>query len=87
MKSPWRQSSSTTSNERQWQVGMKEQRVACSSSERKVRAVENYLESSADIQVDVRGPGAFDRARRRKGLSEEHLEVLDEQRKQYLPVL
>ena len=52
-KAPWRQSSSS-SNERQWQVGMDEQRCEWSSSERKVmRAVENYLESSADVQVDV----------------------------------
>ena len=53
-----------------------------------MRAVENYRESSADIQVDVGVLELFDRARRRrKGLSEVHLEVLDEKRKQHLPVL
>ena len=53
-KAPWRQSSSSSSNERQWQVGMEEQRCAWSSWERKVmRAVDNYLESSADVQVGV----------------------------------
>ena len=52
-KAPW-QNSSSSSNERQWQVGLEEQRVAWSSSERQVmRAVENYLESSADRRVDV----------------------------------
>ena len=56
-KAPWFQSSSSATNERQWQVGMEEQRCEWSSSERKVmRAVENYLASSADIQVDVRVP-------------------------------
>ena len=36
------------------QVKMEEQRCEWSSSERKVmRAAENYLESSADVQVDV----------------------------------
>ena len=40
-KAPWRQNSSSSSNERQWPVGMEEQRGAWSSSERKVmRAVE-----------------------------------------------
>ena len=35
-------------------MGLEEQRVAWSSSERKeMRAVENYLESSAEIEVDV----------------------------------
>ena len=34
-KAPWRQNSSSSSNERQWQVGLEEQRVAWSSSERK----------------------------------------------------
>ena len=52
-KAPWRQSSPSSSNERQWQVGM-EGHCARSSPERKlVRAAENYLESSADIQGDV----------------------------------
>ena len=82
---PWRQNSSSSSIERQWHVGLKEQRVAWRSSERKaMRAVENHLESSADIQVDVEvpgAPGAFDRARRRRGLSEVHPEVLDKKRK------
>ena len=50
-KAPWRQSSSSSSNERQWQVGMEEQGCGWSSSERKVmRAVENYLESSAELE-------------------------------------
>ena len=43
-KALWRQNSSSSSNERQWQVGLEEQRVAWSSSERKVMgAVQDYL--------------------------------------------
>ena len=46
MKTPWRQSSSSSSNERQWQVGTEEQRCEWSPSERKVMgAVENFLEN------------------------------------------
>ena len=54
MKTPWRQSSSSSSNERQWQVGTEEQRCEWSPSERKVMgAVEIFLENCADIKVDI----------------------------------
>ena len=53
-KAPWRQCSSSSSNERQWQLGREEQRAEWSLSERRVMgAVEDYLEGSADIQVDI----------------------------------
>ena len=49
----WRQNSSSSSNGRQRQAGLEEQRVAWSSSERKVMgAAEDYLES-ADTKVDI----------------------------------
>ena len=45
-KAPWRQNSSSSSNERQWQVGLEEHLLMWSSSEGKVmRAVEKYLEA------------------------------------------
>ena len=50
----WKQNSSSLSSGRQWQVGREEQRVAWSSSERKViGALEDYLERCADVEVDV----------------------------------
>ena len=50
--------SSSASNERQWQVGLEEQRCAWSSSERKVmEAVEDNLENCADIKVDIEALG------------------------------
>ena len=53
-KAPWRESSSSSSNERQWQVGTEEQRCEWSPSERMVMgAVENYLENCSDIEVDI----------------------------------
>ena len=46
LKAPWRQNS--------WQAGLEEQRVARTSSERKVMgAVEDYLEICADVKVDL----------------------------------
>ena len=48
--------------------------------------VKNRLQAVL-IFKSMLGLGAFDRARRRKGLSEVHLKVLDEKRKQYSPVL
>ena len=54
LNAPWRQNSSASLSGRQWQADLKEQRVAWSSSERKViRAVEEYLEKCADTQVDI----------------------------------
>ena len=50
----WKQKSSSSSSGRQWQASLEEQRVAGSSSERKViRAVEDYPETCADVKVDV----------------------------------
>ena len=55
-KAPWLQSSSPSSKERQWQVGTEEQRYEWSPSERKVMgAVENDLESCADIKEKMLG--------------------------------
>ena len=46
--------SSSSSNGRQRQAGLKEQRVSWSSSERKViSAVEDYLERCADMKLDI----------------------------------
>ena len=57
MNAPWRQSSSTSSSGRQWEEGLEEQRVAWSSSDRKVMgAVEDdldYLENCASAKVDL----------------------------------
>ena len=54
LNAPWRQNSSASSSERQWQAGLEEQRVAWSSSERKVvAAMQDYLERCAGIRVDI----------------------------------
>ena len=58
----WQQNSSSSSNGRQWQAGLEEQRVAWSSSERKVIAVEDCLESFA--KNGHGGFGALDGGRR-----------------------
>ena len=56
-KTLWRESSSSSSIERQWQAEVEEQRCEWSPSERKVMgAVENYLENCADIKVDILMP-------------------------------
>ena len=49
LNAPWRQNSSSSSNGRQRQAGLEGQRVAWSSSERKVMGtVEDHLERCAD---------------------------------------
>ena len=50
---PWQKNSSSSTSGRQWQAGLEEQRVAWSSSERKViEAVADCLERCADVNVD-----------------------------------
>ena len=51
---PWRQNSSASSSEGQWQEGLEEQRVGWSSLDRKVTgAVENYMENCVHTKVDI----------------------------------
>ena len=72
------------SGKRAWE----EQRVAWSSSERKViAAVEDYLERCAEIKSGHGGFGAHDGARRSGGLSMVHPEVRDEKMQQYFLAL
>ena len=50
----WQQNSSSSASGRQWQASLEEQRVAWSSSERKViAAVEDYVERCAGTKVDI----------------------------------
>ena len=87
LDAPWRQNSSSSSSGRQWQAGLEGQRVAWSSSERKViGAVEGCLARCADIKVDIEAL-AVGGTRRRRGLSLVHPEVLGERRQQYFPAL
>ena len=54
LNTPRLQNSSTSSSGRQWQAGLEEQRVAWSSSERKVMgAGEDYLEKCDNTKVDI----------------------------------
>ena len=51
---PWRQNSSVSSSERQWQEGLEGQRVGWSPLERRVMgAVENYLDNGGHTKVDI----------------------------------
>ena len=84
-KVTWRQSSSSSSIERRWQVGMEEQRGVWSSSERKViGSVENYLENCADIKVDIEAL-ARPIEPEKKVCLRYIFEALDERRQQYFP--
>ena len=54
LNAPWRQNSSASSSEREWQEGLEEQRVGWSPLERKVMgAVEAYLEKRVNTKVDI----------------------------------
>ena len=86
LNAPWRQNSSTSSRGRQWQAGLEEQRVAWSSSERKVLgAVEDYLEKCADTQVDIEALECLMEPEDEEVSFKVHLEVRDEKRQQYFP--
>ena len=71
LNAPWRQNSSSSSNGRQRQEGLEGQRVAWSSSERKVMGGRGRLlgKKGADIKVDIEACGVLGRARKRRSLS------------------
>ena len=86
LNAPWRENSSASSSGRQWQQGLEVQRVGWSSLERRVmEAVENYLEICVHYKSGHRGLGALDGARKRRGLSKVHPQVLDERRQWHFP--
>ena len=54
LNAPWRQVSSASSSERQWQEGLEDQRVGWRSLDRKVMGVvENDLKTCVHTKVDI----------------------------------
>ena len=81
-KAPWRQNSSSSSNEWQWQVGREEQRVELELIGKKgdEQAVENYLENCADIKVDIGALASSIEPEDEEVCKKVHPELFDERR-------
>ena len=53
LNAPWRENSSASSSERQWQEGPEQQSVGWSSFEKRVMEAENYMENCVHTKVDI----------------------------------